>query len=626
MITRPGRTASPDLDAVLFKLANIDQQIFHQMLHPGQQSSNQPQASSSSTSHLDTVPQDDDTHSEELAQLSAQLVSAGFLRQSLPADTLNGGSIEGQKHLIKAVWSMVASRSKEMTIREGLMAKQRELSYEHTRLEGFLERAEKEKLEAQQEATASTNRAKLSISITTQKELELEKARHRKTRDDYTKLKNAERLIKTTSVHELRKKNNELDELQRRLTKLSSSKDLPLPSSLNWTSSAPLVTRVDTEGGGRVGLLEFDLKASRAQNNQLQIDNSRLREYLGLYEQQLIDLISEISNHNDLQTSIFELDDNEPIDDELRERVLEVVHLVEELRTKLTEISSATEQERIKSQKEIGKMRTHFEKEIEMLKLSLKEAEATLEGWAHTGLASGSAHANGMEDVTLNHAAENTNASRGAVARKEETGQRGDRTSRQRAEMEMRKLNEEREKILRELEMNPTPKQSGSLSKSNNSQTPVAAEAEVERGNETLESLVVYTKPKNTTTARTLPTRTCKPRSSISKGLGTVHRVKQHIPASSTSRLAPTRNRTAVLKSLLSITGEEGGVVGTSTGTTDSRSATNSKPTTLPKKPLNTSVAGPSSSSASRLRNSKLGPQTRFNLGKSSSRITRPPR
>ncbi|KAH9469775.1 hypothetical protein MJO29_003923 [Puccinia striiformis f. sp. tritici] len=622
------------------------------MLHPGQQSSNQPQASSSSTSHLDTVPQDDDTHSEELAQLSAQLVSAGFLRQSLPADTLNGGSIEGQKHLIKAVWSMVASRSKEMSIREGLMAKQRELSYEHTRLEGFLERAEKEKLEAQQEATASTNRANAA-----QKELELEKARHRKTRDDYTKLKNAERLIKTTSVHELRKKNNELDELQRRLTKLSSSKDLPLPSSLNWTSSAPLVTRVDTEGGGRVGLLEFDLKASRAQNNQLQIDNSRLREYLGLYEQQLIDLISEISNHNDLQTSIFELDDNEPIDDEvgyintphsnvplpkiykrlslvtykLRERVLEVVHLVEELRTKLTEISSATEQERIKSQKEIGKMRTHFEKEIEMLKLSLKEAEATLEGWAHTGLASGSAHANGMEDVTFERSLEITQPKiqmqvEALSLERKKLAKEAIELSRQRAEMEMRKLNEEREKILRELEMNPTPKQSGSLSKSNNSQTPVAAEAEVERGNETLESLVVYTKPKNTTTARTLPTRTCKPRSSISKGLGTVHRVKQHIPASSTSRLAPTRNRTAVLKSLLSITGEEGGVVGTSTGTTDSRSATNSKPTTLPKKPLNTSVAGPSSSSASRLRNSKLGPQTRFNLGKSSSRITRPPR
>ncbi|POW05387.1 hypothetical protein PSTT_09729 [Puccinia striiformis] len=622
------------------------------MLHPGQQSSNQPQASSSSTSHLDTVPQDDDTHSEELAQLSAQLVSAGFLRQSLPADTLNGGSIEGQKHLIKAVWSMVASRSKEMTIREGLMAKQRELSYEHTRLEGFLERAEKEKLEAQQEATASTNRANAA-----QKELELEKARHRKTRDDYTKLKNAERLIKTTSVHELRKKNNELDELQRRLTKLSSSKDLPLPSSLNWTSSAPLVTRVDTEGGGRVGLLEFDLKASRAQNNQLQIDNSRLREYLGLYEQQLIDLISEISNHNDLQTSIFELDDNEPIDDEvgyintphsnvplpkiykrlslvtykLRERVLEVVHLVEELRTKLTEISSATEQERIKSQKEIGKMRTHFEKEIEMLKLSLKEAEATLEGWAHTGLASGSAHANGMEDVTFERSLEITQPKiqmqvEALSLERKKLAKEAIELSRQRAEMEMRKLNEEREKILRELEMNPNPKQSGSLSKSNNSQTPVAAEAEVERGNETLESLVVYTKPKNTTTARTLPTRTCKPRSSISKGLGTVHRVKQHIPASSTSRLAPTRNRTAVLKSLLSITGEEGGVVGTSTGTTDSRSATNSKPTTLPKKPLNTSVAGPSSSSASRLRNSKLGPQTRFNLGKSSSRITRPPR
>ncbi|PLW12715.1 hypothetical protein PCANC_18149, partial [Puccinia coronata f. sp. avenae] len=382
------------------------------------QNSHPEQPSSSSTTHLH-ADAPEDTHAEELAQISTQLVSAGFLRQPLPANTLNGGSIEGQKHLIKAIWSMIGSRSKEMAIREGLLAKQRELSYEHTRLEGFLERAEKEKLEAQQEATASTNRANAA-----QKELEVEKAKHRKTRDDYSKLKNAERLIKTTSVHEIRKKTNELDELQRRLTKFSSSKDLPPPSSLNWSSSIPLATRVDSIGGGRVGLLEFDLNASRDQNHQLQIDNSRLREYIGLYEQQLIDLISEITNNT--ENLMFDSDDNEQVDEEnryistsssnvalpkiykrlslvtfkVRDRVLEIVKLVEELQNKLSEVSSLVEQEKIKSQKELEKTRARFEKEVEALKLSLKEAEATVEGWAHTGLASGTAQVNGMEDVT----------------------------------------------------------------------------------------------------------------------------------------------------------------------------------------------------------------------------------
>ncbi|KAA1065345.1 hypothetical protein PGT21_012763 [Puccinia graminis f. sp. tritici] len=620
----------------------------HSMLQPEQQSNHPHQASSSSALHHDADARHD-THSEELAQLSTQLISAGFLRQPLPPDTLNGGSLEGQKYLIKAIWSMIASRSKEMSIREGLLAKQRELSYEHTRLEGFLERAEKEKLEAQQEATASTNRANAA-----QKELDLEKARHRKTRDDYSKLKNAERLIKTTSVHELRKKTNELDELQRRLTKLSSSKDLPLPSSLNWTSSAPLATRVDTGGGGRVGLLEFDLKASRDQNNQLQIDNSRLREYLGIYEQQLIDLISEITNHSDAQGSVFEIDDEEPMHEEdrfistpnsnvplpkiykrlslvtykLRERVLEIIKLVEELQNKLTEISSLAEQERSKSQKELAQMRTNFEKEVERLKVSLKEAEATVEGWAHTGLAWGPPQATGMEDVTVERSLEiaqpqiQMQVEALSVERKT-LAQEAIELARQRAEMEMRKMNEEREKILKELDMNPTPKQSISISTSQNAgdQTRPADE----KGNETLESLVVYTKPKGPTT-KALQTRTGKPRSSISKGLGTVHRVKQQIPSSATSisKPAPTRNRTAVLKSLLSITGEDGGISGSSTATNSS--ATASKPS-LPHRTLNPSV-GPSSSSsssASRLR-SESTVQRKFNLGKSHSRITRPPR
>ncbi|OAV96481.1 hypothetical protein PTTG_11773 [Puccinia triticina 1-1 BBBD Race 1] len=657
--SRPGLHAVTENYSGLSTAQQFSDQPSTQAMVPSEQQSSHPvQASSSSASHLDTAARDD-THSEELAQLSTQLISAGFLRQPLPADTLNGGSIQGQKYLIKAIWSMVASRSKEMTIREGLLAKQRELSYEHTRLEGFLERAEKDKLEAQQEATASTNRANAA-----QKELELEKARHRKTRDDYSKLKNAERLIKTTSVHELRKKTNELDELQRRLTKLSSSKDLPLPSSLNWTSSAPLATRVDTTGGGRVGLLEFDLKSSRDQNKQLQIDNSRLREYLGLYEQQLIDLISEIANPNDPGGSNFEIDDEDPLDEDnrfisapssnvplpkiykrlsivtykLRERVLEVMKLVEELQSKLTETSSLAEQERIKSKKELEKMRTNLEKEVEMLKLSLKEAEATIEGWAHTGLAGGVARANGMEDVTLENSFEIAQPKipmrfEALSEERKKLAQEAIELSKQRAEIEMRKLNEEREKILKELDMNPTPKQSTSTSKTAGSQAADPSRPSNEKGNETLESLVVCTKSKSST-AKVLPMRTGKARSSISKGIGTVHRVKQHVPTSvaSLSKPSSSRSRTAVLKSLLSITGEDAGTSGSSTTATAATgsSATTSKPA-LPIRTLNPStstaaqVPSTTTSSSSRSRTDSTV-QRKFDLGKPHSRITRPPR
>jgi len=54
----------------------------------------------------------DHAHEEELAQLSTQLISAGFLRQPLPSNTFNAaGSLDGQKLLLKAIWSMFASRS-----------------------------------------------------------------------------------------------------------------------------------------------------------------------------------------------------------------------------------------------------------------------------------------------------------------------------------------------------------------------------------------------------------------------------------------------------------------------------------------------------------------------------------
>jgi hypothetical protein len=105
------------------QLRAMPQAVDPQNSHPGQPSSssttwvwptilcNTAQLTTSyahSHLHADAT---DDTHAEELAQISTQLVSAGFLRQPLPANTLNGGSIEGQKHLIKAIWSMIGSRS-----------------------------------------------------------------------------------------------------------------------------------------------------------------------------------------------------------------------------------------------------------------------------------------------------------------------------------------------------------------------------------------------------------------------------------------------------------------------------------------------------------------------------------
>jgi hypothetical protein len=195
--------------------------------------------------------------------------------------------------------------------------------------------------------------------------------------------------------------------------------------------------------------------------------------------------------------------------------------------------------------------------------------------------------------------------------------------ARQKAEMEMRKLNEEREKILKELDMNATPQRSVPSSKTTGGQSIDQAGTQAEKGNETLESLVVYTKSGS---SKTLPMKKGKARSSISKSLGTVHRVKQPLPALTTrlSKPAPTRNRAAVLKSLLSITGDEEQAIPTSSTDTATISTTTTRKPILPHKSLARPSARPVSSS-SRLRNEPSAAQNKLTLGKSNSRITRPP-
>ncbi|MBW0465678.1 hypothetical protein O181_005393 [Austropuccinia psidii MF-1] len=517
-------------------------------------------------------------HSDAIASISNQLISAGFLRQPLPSATFNGSN-EGQKLLLKAIWSMIASRTKEMSIREGLMAKQREVLYEHDRLNGFLERSNKEKFEAQQEAVASLNRANA-----VQKELESEKSKHRKTREDYIKLKNAERLIKTTTLHEIRKKSNELEELQKRLTKLTTIKDLPT-SSLSFGPIGTIGTRVETELNGRSRLLEFDLQTCRDSNRQLQLENAQLRQYLSLYEQQLSDLISEINPTDQTKCNYSDQEDSKDEDNlrmstsnnltplttiykqmstltyKLRNQVFEIKGVMEELRQQISDINTRVEQERIEFREEQDKRRGLLEMEIESLKSSLKEAESVIDGWAHTGLASGIPESeldlfNAEESLELGQLAFKMEVEAISAERKKFT--EAIELGKQRAELERRKLDEERRKILKELEEELPPSKITEMTDPLISDQKLESKStQLDKEDATLESLVVYTKP-STTNKKSLPLRTGKTKSTITKGLNTANNLKQKHQSSINSTRPPARNRTAVLKSLLSITGEEG--------------------------------------------------------------------
>lgn len=532
------------------------------------------------------------------------------------------------------------------------MAQQRELAYEHSRLEGFLQQAEREKLTAQQEATASANRANAA-----QKELELEKSKHRKTRDDYFKLKSAEKLIKTTSVHELRKKTTELGELQRRLTKLAASKDLSVSSSLSWGPSGPLITKIDTDGGGRMGLLEFDLKAAREQNNLLQTENSRLRDYLGLYEQQLIDLISDISDHQNLQN--IDLDSllyhvDEVIDNEdqfinastcnalvplptiykrlsvvtyrLRDRVIEIRNRLQASQNRVDEMNSLVEQQKIQSQEDQRSLRLNFERETECLKSSLKEAQAIIEGWAHTELVHGFMPASKLEGLANDQSFQRVEPDppsriEALTGERHKLAHEAIELAKQKADIEMQRLDEERQKILAELNINTSLEPHAPDENMDLGAPSIDAVEKNPEADHTLESLVVYTKStsKNTTKKASV-INTGKPKSSIAKGLGPVHRVKQaHPPVlPRSSKPATTRNRTAVLRSVLSLTGEEGKINGKPAADGTTSSSGKREPVLLPQSQnRNDSSSSLSRTNASLTRN-------KLNLGKSNSRITRP--
>lgn len=222
-------------------------------------------------------------------------------------------------------------------------------------------------------------------------------------------MKNAEKVLRTSTVHELRKKNNEVDELHKRLVKLTNLGKECGSERLMFgiTIGSGLI---DTGGGGRLGLLEFDLDASRNSNELLRSENAILRKYLNLYHSQIVDLLGEIGvkkiiKDSEIETSkhrafiknpvapTYEIFQNlSSVTYQLRDKVLELFTSLNTFKQELDTLAQLHQNDKLQVETQTVSLEKLHQQQIQELKAeneklstSLKESEAVLERWAQFG-------------------------------------------------------------------------------------------------------------------------------------------------------------------------------------------------------------------------------------------------
>lgn len=238
----------------------------------------------------------------------------------------------------------------------------------------------------------------IKLCRATLKALENEKASHKKTREEFQKLSNAERLVRSSCAQEIRKRSQEIEELQKRLNGFVGTARVTIPQD---GISPSMVTCVVQQGQGRGGLLEFELQSAYRIRDQIVGENQELREYLSLYEQSILDLMGDIGGPvfeltEETEPLVKSLDGNRRPSAHLFKRLSLLTYELRErvvgLQTSLAEVvgrvDTIKESERLEREaiEEVGKARvTDLEREIERLKVSLAQTETVLAGWTQAG-------------------------------------------------------------------------------------------------------------------------------------------------------------------------------------------------------------------------------------------------
>ncbi|KAG0140152.1 hypothetical protein CROQUDRAFT_111265 [Cronartium quercuum f. sp. fusiforme G11] len=572
-------------------------------------------------SETSTEIQSDTINNHALIEhLSTQLISTGHLRNKLPINTFSS-SIDGQESLTKAIFSLINSHHEWIKRREIELSEKRESEYEFNRLIRILEDLKRDKLKAEQ--ISFNFESKFSA---TNKMLEEEKNSHKRTKEEYTKLLNSEKLIRVSCGQEIKRRTIELEELQKRLSKLIDS------GTIN--SGREKVNQVIAKNQSvniTKGLMELELEGVHEIKRKLGNENEELRRLIKFYEKSLLDIIKEIDSNchfefeseprlralvNELQLPTSELFKRlSSVTYELREKVIglkdtvtQAVANIEGLKSKAVEDTAAVE-------KAVEIQLAEKEQEIESLRLALAEAEKVVDGWARTGFGSQNPKVGWIADVSMadDSVLPPTQTTQAPEAGPSMTVTQLKQRELERVEVqrkrEMAEYEERQRKILEELNSPDHPPQRSSTHDTTLESLVVFTKApEQSERMQTKESLKMNKKQTTTITSAKGEGSSKKVKSSISNRPTRANLKAPIVTRTSLRRKLPIKNVTNTLNSVLAVTGDSNKPIPTSSTTTNN-SRTVIKPEINPRNQTRVTLNGRDSKTSNKMKKSTTTPE-----------------
>ncbi|PVG00968.1 hypothetical protein CPB86DRAFT_754108 [Serendipita vermifera] len=202
--------------------------------------------------------------------LNAQLVAHGFTHgNGLNLDDLRGPD---QRTALKCLTNMLGQRLEDMKRAEQMSAKYKTLSYDHERLLEQCRSAKEAVAQAEREMEAGKARTEAI-----QRKLGEEEDSHKKSKEDFHKLKLAMQYLRTTTTNEMKRKEKELEKITERWGKISNDQTRLGTIGAGLACANLLPEQPHTEG---VGMWEAALADSEAARLRLLKENDAFRDVI----------------------------------------------------------------------------------------------------------------------------------------------------------------------------------------------------------------------------------------------------------------------------------------------------------------------------------------------------------
>ncbi|KAG9096942.1 hypothetical protein FRC06_008165 [Ceratobasidium sp. 370] len=159
-------------------------------------------------------PSTPETSTSSLAYVNSQIIAHGFARAPMDLSELGR---EEQNRVVKCILGMLSQRVDDMTRAEDLSTRLRTLSYEHERLGNMLRAAKSQVMQAEKEAEAARTKAN---ALT--KEVTSATTAHTRTSAHLAQQTSAIAALRTASIADSRKREQDVARLKERWQKLAS--------------------------------------------------------------------------------------------------------------------------------------------------------------------------------------------------------------------------------------------------------------------------------------------------------------------------------------------------------------------------------------------------------------------